>query len=288
MIGFIGLGIMGGSMAENLLKKGFELVVYNRTKDKAASLIEKGAKWAESPKAVAEQADIVFTMLANPKVVEDVALSENGFLNHLSNRKLWVDCSTVDPTFTRRMAAEAAKRGVRFMDAPVTGSRVPAMQGELVFLAGGSREDLREVEPMLKAMGKEVSYQGGVGQGTAMKVIINLMLAQSMAAFAEAVSLGEALGVEKETVANTLLNGPTTAPFLKGKKDKVLNQDFSADFPLEHMQKDLQLVAQAAFESNIALPIANVTKEVYMLAKQQGFGKLDFSAVYQLTSGRKN
>lgn len=286
MIGFIGLGIMGGGMAENLLKNGFELIVYNRTKDKAAELIEKGAKWADSPKAVAEHADIVFTMLANPQVVEEVALNENGFLDYLKEGKLWVDCSTVDPSFTREMAAEAEKRGIRFMDAPVTGSRVPAKQGELVFLAGGSKEDLKEIEPMLNAMGKEVAYQGEAGMGTSMKVIINLMLAQSMAAFSEAVSLGEALGLEKETVVNTLLNGPTTAPFLNGKKEKVMKQDFSADFPLEHMQKDLQLVSQAAFERNLSLPIANVTKEMYMMAKQQGFGKLDFSAIYRLFSDR--
>ncbi len=288
MIGFIGLGIMGGSMAENLVEKGFELVVHNRTKDKAEALIKKGAKWADSPQKVAEQAEIVFTMLANPQVVEEVALSENGFLHHLAEGNLWVDCSTVDPTFSRRMATEAVKRGVRFIDAPVTGSRVPAKQAELVFLVGGNQEDLSEVKPMLQAMGKEISYQGEVGKGTTMKVIINLMLAQSMAAFAEAVSLGEALGLEKETVVNTLLNGPTTAPFLKGKKDKVMNRDFSADFPLEHMQKDLQLVAQAAFEHNIALPIANVTKEAYMQAKQKGFGKQDFSSIYKLFSKKDN
>ncbi len=288
MIGFIGLGIMGSSMAENLVKKGFELIVHNRTKDKAEELIKKGAVWVDSPQEVAEQADIVFTMLANPKVVEEVALGDNGFLNHIAKGKLWVDCSTVDPTFSRKMAAEAGKRGVRFMDAPVTGSRLPAKRGELVFLVGGSQENMQEVEPMLKAMGKEISYQGVIGQGTSMKVIINLMLAQSMAAFAEAVRLGEALGLEKETVVDTLLNGPTTAPFLKAKKDKVMSQDFSADFPLEHMQKDLQLVSQAAFENNIALPIANAAKELYMMAKQNGFGNQDFSAIYQLFAERKN
>lgn len=286
MIGFIGLGIMGGSMAENLIQNGFELVVYNRSKDKAAGLLEKGAKWAGSPKEVAEQADILFTMLANPGVVEEVALAEDGFLNQLASGKLWVDCSTVDPSFTRRMASEADKRGIRFMDAPVTGSRVPAQKGELVFLVGGSKEDLRQIEPMLRVMGKEVVHQGEIGQGTSMKVIINLMLAQSMAAFAEAVSLGEALGLDKETVVDTLLNGPTTAPFLKGKKDKVMSGDFSADFPLEHMQKDMQLVSQAAFERDLSLPIANVAKEVYMMAKQRGLGKQDFSAVYQLLTER--
>lgn len=284
MIGFIGLGIMGSRMAENLVDHGSSLIVFNRTKEKAERLLEKGAKWANTPREVAEQADIVFTMLANPAVVETVALDEDGFLNHFAQGKLWVDCSTVDPMFTRRMAGEAAKRGIRFMDAPVAGSKGPAERGELVFLVGGQKGDLAEVQTLLEAMGKEISYQGEVSRGTSMKVLINLMLGQSMAAFAEAVSLGEAMGLDKEKVVNTLLNGATTAPFLKGKKDKVLNGDFSAEFPLEHLQKDLQLVSQSAYEHNVSLPVANVTKEIYALAKRYGMGNQDFSAIYQFLS----
>lgn len=281
MIGFIGLGIMGSRMAENLLKSGEELVVYNRTKEKALPLLEKGAIWAESTAEVAERADIVFSMLAKPSVVEEVALGTEGFIDHLTKGKLWVDCSTVDPTFTRKMAAEASKRGVRFIDAPVAGSKIPAERGELVFFVGGQKEDVEEVTPFLKTMGKQIDYQGGNGMGTSMKVVNNLMLAQTMAAFAEAVSLGEAIGLDKEVVINTLLNGPTTAPFLNGKKAKILENNFAADFPLEHMQKDMQLVSQTAYEFNCSLPIANVTKEIYAFAKQHGLGKQDFSAIYQ-------
>jgi 3-hydroxyisobutyrate dehydrogenase/glyoxylate/succinic semialdehyde reductase len=137
---------------------------------------------------------------------------------------------------------------------------------------------------MLHAMGKEIMFQGEMGKGTSMKLLVNLMLAQSMAAFAEAVSLGKAIGLDKEMVVNTLLNGATAAPFLKGKKDKIMNGDFSAEFPLEHMQKDMQLVSQAAYENNVSLPISNVTKEIYALAKQQGLGNEDFSAIYSLLS----
>ncbi len=284
MIGFIGLGIMGSRMAKNLLKNGFEITVYNRSKEKAEDLLKAGALWAESPRKLAEKADIIFTMLANPAVVETIAVGEGGFLDHFSEGKLWVDCSTVDPAFSRRMDGEAGKRGIRFLDAPVAGSKGPAETGELVFLAGGKKEDLDEVLPYFKAMGKEVFYQGETGKGTSMKLLFNLMLAQSMAAFAEAVSLGEAIGLEKEAVVTTLLNGATAAPFLKGKREKIMNGDFSAEFPLEHMQKDMQLVSQAAYETNISLPIANVTKEIYAMAKQQGLGKEDFSAIYSLLS----
>jgi 3-hydroxyisobutyrate dehydrogenase-like beta-hydroxyacid dehydrogenase len=284
VIGFIGLGIMGSRMADNLVKGGHELIVYNRSKEKAADLLSKGAKWAESPQEVASKAELIFTMLATPQAVESVALGEEGFLNHFAEGNLWVDCSTVDPTFSKRMASEAKARNIRFLDAPVTGSRIPAERAELVFLVGGDEADLEQVRPLLNLMGKEVKYQGETGQGSAMKIVINLMLAQSMAVFAEAVNLAESLGLNKETVMDTLLNGPTAAPFLKGKKEKMQNEDYTADFPLYLIQKDMQLVSQAAYENNLALPITNVTKEIYAMAKQHGLGNLDFSAIYQFLS----
>jgi 3-hydroxyisobutyrate dehydrogenase-like beta-hydroxyacid dehydrogenase len=286
VIGFIGLGIMGSRMAENLLKGGQELIIYNRTKEKAEELLTKGAKWASSPEEAASKSEIIFTMLATPHAVESTALGEAGFLHHLSEGSLWVDCSTVDPTFSKKMAAEAAKRKIRFIDAPVTGSRIPAERGELVFLAGGNVEDVNQVKPLLNMMGKVISYQGETGKGSAMKIVINLMLAQSMAVFAEAVNLAEALGLERETVMETLVNGPTAAPFLKGKMEKIQSQDYMADFPLYLIQKDMHLVSQAAYENNLSLPIANVTKEIYAMAKQQGLGDLDFSAIYEFLSKR--
>lgn len=281
LIGFIGLGIMGSGMAGNLLKSGQELVIYNRTKQKADHLLHQGAKWADSPEEVAAQSKIIFTMLATPKVVEEVTLGEKGFLNQLTEGSLWVDCSTVDPGFTQKMALEAEKRHLRFLDAPVSGSRGPAEKGELVFFVGGKQEDLNEVMPLLEAMGKQVLYQGETGKGTSIKLVINLMLAQSMLAFAEAVNLGDALGLSKETVVETLLNLPVTAPALKGKKDKILQNDYAADFPLKLMQKDLQLVSQTAYEQNMPLLSANVAKEIYAMAKRQGFAEHDFSAIFQ-------
>ena len=136
-VGFIGLGAMGSRMAGNLQRSGCDLVVYNRTRDKAASLVSKGASWADTPAAVAEQAEIVFTMLAHPAAVEEAALGQDGFLYRLQPQALWVDCSTVNPSFSREMASEAQARKMRFLDAPVAGSREPAARGELVFFVGG-------------------------------------------------------------------------------------------------------------------------------------------------------
>ncbi|WML50563.1 NAD-binding protein [Neobacillus sp. PS3-34] len=139
---------------------------------------------------------------------------------------------------------------------------------------------------MLEAMGSQIAFQGENGMGSSMKLVINLMLAQTMAVFSEAIALGEAMGLDQEKVVNTLLNGATTAPFLKGKKDKILNREFSAEFPLEHMQKDLHLVSQAAYENGVAMPIANLTKEIYAQAKQNGLADADFSAISQFISAR--
>ncbi|RLQ94095.1 NAD(P)-dependent oxidoreductase [Falsibacillus albus] len=287
MIGFIGLGIMGSRMAANLLEEGYDVMVHNRSKEKAEPLLEKGAQWAETPKELAAQVDILYTMLANPQAVEAVAMGENGFLDAMGADSLWVDCSTVHPAFSRLMADEATKRKIRFMDAPVAGSKIPAERGELVFLVGGSERDVEQARPHMNAMGKAIQHQGGHGMGTSMKLVINLMLSETMAAFSEAVSLGEGLGLDKEKVVGTLLNGPTTAPFLEGKKEKILQNDFSPEFPLEHMQKDLQMVSQSAFEAGVSLPLAHAAKETYGLAKQFGYSKDDFSAIYHFLSTKK-
>jgi len=288
MIGFIGLGIMGSRMAENLLNKGYDLVVHNRTKEKAQSLLDKGAQWADSPAEVARKADVVFTMLANPSIVEKIVYDQDGLFNGLSEGKLWVDSSTVDPAFSRKMAQEANSRGIRFLDAPVTGSKIPAEKAELVFLVGGKEEDLNEVRDMMNAMGKDISFQGENGMGASMKLVINLMLGQAMAVFSEAVALGEGMGLDREKVINTLLAGPTAAPALKGKKEKILQDEFSPEFPLVHLQKDLYLATKAGFENGVPMPIANVTKEIYAQAKQSGLSDQDFSAISRFLSSNKS
>lgn len=286
MIGFIGLGIMGSRMTNNLLDAGNDLVIFNRTKEKASALLEKGAKWANTPKETAEQADIVFTMLASPEAVRSLAFGNEGFLNGLCKGNLWIDCSTVNPSFTKEMAGESANRGIRFIDAPAAGTKGPAKEGKLVFVVGGNQNDVEEARPYFEAMGKTINHVGENGKGTSMKMVINLMLAQSMEAFAEAVTLGEALGLDKTEVLDTLVGGPVAAPFLAGKKDKLLNGDFTVEFPLEWMKKDLHLASLSAYENGISLPTANVTKEIYGLASQKGLAKEDFSAIYRFLKER--
>jgi 3-hydroxyisobutyrate dehydrogenase-like beta-hydroxyacid dehydrogenase len=279
-VGFIGLGIMGSRMAANLLARGFSLTVHNRTAAKAEELLRQGARWAERPAAAAAKADVLVTMLADPAAVHAAALGKEGFLAALRPGTLWIDCSTVDPSFSRRMAQEARGRGVRFLDAPAAGTKGPAEAGQLVFFVGGAAGDLQEAGPLLQAMGRSVLHVGENGMGTSLKMVVNLMLGQAMAAFAEALRLGEALGLGKEKLLETLLGGAVAAPFLSGKKQKVLAERFEPEFPLKWMAKDLHLAAQAAFECAAALPCGAAAKELYSLAAAHGWGEQDFSAIY--------
>jgi 3-hydroxyisobutyrate dehydrogenase-like beta-hydroxyacid dehydrogenase len=226
-IGFIGLGIMGSRMAANLLKKGHELVVYNRTRQKADPLIAAGAVWAPTPADAAKQVTVIFTMLARPDAVAETALiGKYGFLNRLVDNSLWIDCSTVNPSFSKLMASEARQRKVRFLDAPVAGSKGPAEQAQLLFFVGGEKADVEQARPLLEAMGKAVIHLGGHGMGTAMKMVNNLIVAQAMVAFSEAIVLGEALGISRDLMFDTLLSSPVAAPFLSLKRGKLESGNF--------------------------------------------------------------
>ena len=284
-IGFIGLGIMGSRMAANLQKHGYALVVFNRTRAKAQPLLDKGASFAESPAKLAEQVDLLFTMLAHPDAVEQEALRENGFLTHLKPSALWVDCSSVNPSFSKKMAAEAARHRVDFVDAPVTGSAPVAEDANLVFWVGADDADLETIRPLLLCMGSRIVHTGGHGTGTSMKMVINLLLGTGMAAFAEAMALGEGLGLSSKMLFDSLLGTPAVAPFLASKREKIESGNYEAEFPLRWMQKDMHLASVSAYESGVAMPLTNVTKEIYRLAMRDGHDTKDFSAIYEFTMG---
>ncbi|SDB99300.1 3-hydroxyisobutyrate dehydrogenase [Terribacillus halophilus] len=282
MIGFIGLGIMGENMALNLLEKGEQLVVFNRTKEKAQALMDKGAVWADSPREVSEQADIVFTMLTDPGAVQAVAYGEDGLFSGMKENSLWVDVSTVKPAFTKEMADAARAHHIRFVDAPVSGSKAPAQQGKLHFLVGGEEQDVKEVTPLLEKMGQSIQYMGANGNGSATKLAVNMLLVQSLTGLSEAISFGEAVGLDKEHLMDVLLALPVTSDIQAGKRDTILQQNFDPQFPLEHAYKDLQQISETAYEAGAPLPMTNSVKELYALAKKNGYGKQDVAAVYAL------
>src|SRR6266404_1795754 len=278
-IGFIGLGIMGGRMAANLQKHGYPLVVFNRTRAKAQPLLGPCGTFSDSPAKLGEQVDVLFTMLAHPDAVEQAALGRNGFLNHLKPNALWVDCSSVNPSFSKKMAAEAAARQVRFVDAPVTGSAPVAAEAKLIFWVGADPADLERIRPFLLCMGNKIVHTGGPGTGTSMKMVINLLLGAGMASFAEAMALGQGLGLSQKMLFDSLLGAPTVAPFLASKREKIESGNYEAEFPLRWMQKDMHLATVSAYESGVATPLTNITKEVYRLAMIAGHAIQDFSAV---------
>ncbi len=286
-IGFIGLGLMGIRMANNLIENGDELVVYNRTKNKAQPLIKKGAVFSDSPSEVGKQVDIIFTMLSDPPAIQNVAFGEFGFLNNLKQNSIWIDCSTVNPSFTKSTAAKVKKLNLRFIDAPVAGTIAPAEKGELTFFVGGDKKDVEIIRPLLELMGKKILHLGENGKGTSMKMVINLILGQAMIAFSEGLVLGESLGFSKDDLFNILIGGPVTAPFLAGKREKITKNNFDPEFPLQWMYKDFQLAALTAYENSVALPMTNQTKELYALANRYGFSEKDFSSIYKFLCGIK-
>jgi len=280
-VGFIGLGLMGSGMAANLLRGGYPLVVYNRTRSRADALVANGAVAAQTPAEVGRQSSVLFTMLARPEAVFETALGPDGFLAQLPDGALWVDCSTVNPSFSRRMAAEAKERGVRLVDAPVTGSQPAARAGELVFMAGGDPADVEECRPYLELMGKRTVHVGAQGMGASLKIVFNLLVAQSMLSFSEAISLGRSLGLSRETMHDFLIGALPVAPLIAFKRAKIESGNYDPDFSLELMWKDLHLAAVTAYEQGVPLPCANVAKEIYSMAARSGLSDQDMSAIYR-------
>lgn len=278
-IGFIGLGLMGSRIANRMIDAGCDLLVYNRSHIKAVPLLEKGATWCNSPALVGEKADIVFTMLTDPVAVEQIALGSNGSLGAMKSNSLWVDLSTVNPSFSRRMAEHANKLGIEFLDSPVSGSIGPAERGELTILVGGKEVNFNTALPYLKIFGKKIIHAGGTGMGSSLKLVINLMLGQSMLALSESLLFGEKLGIPQNLLLDTLLGGPVTAPLMSAKRNKIETEDFSPEFPLQHMAKDLRLIIESAQSLGIEMPSATITNQLYTKAVNNGFGELDLSAI---------
>ena len=282
---FIGLGIMGSRMAVNLLKNNVDLTVYNRSKTPVNGLLEKGAKTSNTAIAAVKDADIVFSMLSNPEAVESVFFND-GVLSAMKKDTIWIDCSTVNPSFSQRANQKAVEARVQFIDAPVAGTLPHAEKAELVFFVGAEKALLEKIEPLLNHMGKKVLHIGETGKGASFKMVVNIMLAQSMIVFSEAVLLGEKMGIDKEFLLQVVPNLVVSAPFTKFKSDMIKAGNYDVQFPLELMHKDLHLAAVTAYELNQPLYLANIAKELFAEANKSGFGRKDFAAIHQYLESR--
>ncbi len=283
---FIGLGIMGSRMAHNLLKNNVDLTVYNRSKEPVSKLLSEGAKTTDTLKEAVAVADIVFTMLSTPEVVESLFLAEDGALSAMKKGAIWCDCSTVNPSFSKRSAIYAEDNNIRFADTPVAGTKPHAQNAELVFFVGADQEVFDEITPLLGYMGKKTMHIGALAMGASFKMLVNAMLAQSMIVFSETILLGEKMGLDKEFLLNVLPNLVVSAPFTKFKAEMIKSEDYTVQFPLEWMHKDLHLAALTAYEHDQPMYLVNMAKEIFAEAKKSGLGRMDFAAVHQYLEKR--
>ncbi len=278
-IGFIGTGIMGRPMAENLLRAGFSVAAYNRTEQKAAPLKEAGARIASSPAQAAAGADTLVFMLTGPEAVDAVLEGENGVFAAEPLAKTVINMSTVPPAYTRALASRMAERGLCFVDAPVLGTKKPAEDGALVVLAGGQRQDVERLEPVFSAVGKKTVFCGDAGMGSAMKMTVNSLLAVMAAGFGEALTFGERCGLSLDAIMEVVLAGPLASGLFQMKGELIRNDDYPAQFPYRHMVKDLRFVLQTADEVGASSISTAGAFSLFRLGLGRDLGDLDFSAV---------
>ena len=282
-VGFIGLGIMGSRQAASLRREGFELTVYNRTRERADEwAAEHGGDVAGSPREVGESSDIVITMVVDGPQVEELLLGENGAAAGAQAGTLFIDMSTIGPADARRVGAALEERGHRFVDAPVTGSSPKAEDGTLTIMAGGSDEDMARAMPLLEAMGEIIVHVGEVGTGQQVKVLSNAVSAVNCATLAQALVVGSRAGVDLEALLKVMEGGSANSTMLQLKGKPMLAHDYSPLFKLDHMLKDVRLCLEEAREAGAAFPAAALAGELYAAGSGRGLGEQDFAAVLEV------
>jgi len=277
-VGFIGLGLMGKPMAQNLLRAGFPLTVWNRTKSKADDLVRAGAKLAANPREAAAQSDLLITIVSDPPALEEV-LFGSGALEELRKGTILIDSSTVSPDTERRVAAACAERGVDFLDAPVTGGTWGAEKGELVFMVGGDAKVLDRAKPVLEAMGKKFFLLGPNGAGQTVKLGMNLLLALEIDAWAESLALVTEAGVPAERLIEVMQSSMGHARLLDVKTPLMLKDEYPASFPLRLMHEGLRRARDLAREHGSSLPAAEAAYATYTAVKDASKDDPDFAAV---------
>jgi 3-hydroxyisobutyrate dehydrogenase-like beta-hydroxyacid dehydrogenase len=277
-IAFLGLGIMGRPMASNLVKAGHEVTVWNRT---PGNVVE-GARTAASPGEAARDAEVIWLCVADTKAVESVLFGPQGVHESLADGQIIVDSSTISPTATRRFAERVTPKGVQYVDAPVTGSKVGAENGTLIFIVGGEESTIDKLKPLFAATGKKIFRMGETGKGEAAKLAMNLQIALIYEGFAEALTLATKLGVDAETLMPLIEASMVRSGVVDYKAPFILKRDFSANFPLRLMAKDIRLALEAAKEARVKLPALETVEEIYEMATEDGHENLDYAATITL------
>jgi 3-hydroxyisobutyrate dehydrogenase len=284
-VGFIGLGIMGQPMALNLVKAGFQVSVYNRTRDKAAPLEQAGARVAASPAEAARGADFVMSITSDSAASEQIISGKDGVIETVKPGAIVIDSATISPVVSRKLACRVAGKQASFLDAPVTGSKHGAEKGELTFMIGGEREAFERAMPLLKVLGKKHIYCGAHGAGLSAKLAQNVIQSTMVEIFAEGFVLAAKAGVKPETMFEIVQSSMARAALTDFKAPFIFKGDFTPYFPLKWMHKDVTLAMEAAFAQGVPMPTAAAVKEVYGAARAQGKGDLDYAAVITFLEG---
>jgi 3-hydroxyisobutyrate dehydrogenase-like beta-hydroxyacid dehydrogenase len=280
-LGFVGLGVMGSRMAQRLLDAGHDVTGYNRTPAKAQPLLDSGMKWADSPRAAAEAADVVFSMIANNTALRAVTEGENGIVAGLSAGKIYVEMSTVSPAAIRELAKQVEAKGAEMLDAPVSGSSITLEEGKLSFMVGGARKTFEKVLPLLQAIGPKATHVGANGLAAAMKIATNLSLAVQMLAFSEGLLLAEKSGIARESAVEVLLNSVIASPMVKYRGPFVLKMPDEVIFDVNMMQKDLLLALEMGLQLDVPMPTTAVTNQMLTAARAMGLADKDFAILFE-------
>ena len=290
-LGYIGLGAMGGRMANRLLDKGHTVTGYNRTRSKAQWLVDRGMKWGESPRAVAEAADVIFVMVTDSRSLESVSGGADGFLAGLRDGKVVIDSSTVSPAVSKDVAEKVRAKGADMVDAPVSGSVSTLESGKLSVMVGGRRATFDRIKPILDDVGPKVTHVGDNGLALSMKIAHNLSLAVQMLAFSEGVLLAEKSGIPREVAVDVLTHSVMASPMVQYRGPFVLQMPDESWFDVNMMQKDLLLALEMGRRLDVPLPTTAVTNQFLTAARGMGLEKHDFAVVFRVLAqmaGLKN
>lgn len=282
-VGFIGLGLMGKPMSRNLLKAGFPVVLWNRTRGKAEEFAREAAQFdikvGANPRETAQKADVLITIVSDPPALEEVLWARDGAMEGLRRGSTYIDSGTVSPALARKIGAACSERGVSFLDAPVTGGTWGAEKGELVFMVGGEKEVVERVRPVFETLGKHIFLLGPTGAGQTVKLAMNLILALQVDALAEALALVTTAGVPGERLVEVLQSSMARAAVLDVKAPLMLKNEFPPSFPLRLMHKDIGLALDLAKQHGLALPAAAAAYSTYDAVKKSSTDDPDYAAV---------
>jgi len=278
-IAYLGLGIMGRGMAANLLKAGYDVTVWNRTKDKTEPLVKEGARAADTPADAVREAELILYCLSNDEAVRATVFGQDGVLAGVKEGQIAADMSTVHPDLSLEEAAAYAERGAQFLDAPVFGSKNEAANAGLWIVVGGEREVFDKVKPVFEHLSETVHYMGGTGKGTAMKLVGNAVVAMQLEALGEAMILATKAGLNPEDVLGVLHVTDFKSPIFDGVGGALIKRDFSTSFALKHMLKDANLISRFAEDLNVPIPAVAAVRETIKAAVNQGWGEENASAL---------